>query len=150
MHAENVFNCQICNKPYASMSFLRRHDWRCHRKIECNMCGESIPSRSHIKEHREKKHQIIQKVFCKYYPSCIDGDECLFVHEPGSSGDSDCPEGEKCKNQSCKFSEQSHTKLKSKLLCNFQANCNRLNCPFQHTVTRKAFLGEGLKSNQKN
>ena len=148
MHADKVFNCQICNKPYTSMSLLRRHDWRCHRMIECNMCGEGITSRSHIKEHREVKHQISQKVFCKYYPNCLDGDECLFVHEVGPGGDSVCPEGEKCNNQSCNFSEQSHTK--SKLLCIFQAKCNRLNCPFKHTVPRNAFLGESFKNNPIN
>ena len=148
LHADKVFNCQICSKPYTSMTLLRRHDWRSHREVDCNMCGDKIKSRSDIKKHREIKHQISQKVFCKYFPNCLDGEECLFLHESVPGGDSVCPEGEDCNNQSCNFSEQSH--LKTKLLCIFQANCNRLNCPFKHTVPRKAFLGEGFKSNQEN
>ena len=84
-HAEKVFNCQKCNKPYTSMSFLRRHDWRCHREIECNMCGELLESREKIKQHRENKHQIFQRTYCKFYPSCIDGNKCLFEHAQESS-----------------------------------------------------------------
>ena len=148
IHADNVFNCQICDKPYTSMSLLRRHDWRCHRRIECNMCGETINSRVDIKKHREIKHSMKQKVYCKYFPSCLDGDECLFIHESGSNGESVCPEGEQCNNQSCNFSEQSHTKSKS--LCMHQANCNRLNCHFRHTVQRKAFLEVGFRNHQIN
>ena len=148
VHAENVFNCQICNKPYTSMASLRRHDWRCHREVECNICGETIQSRGDIKKHRENKHQMFQKIFCKYYPSCLDGEECLFLHEQGPSGHQFCPEGEYCNNQSCNFGEQSHKKLRT--LCMFQANCTRLNCHFQHTVSRKAFLGEGFRNPQIN
>ena len=146
IHAENVFNCQICDKPYTSMSLLRRHDWRCHRAIDCNMCGEVIKSRVDIKTHREIKHSMNQKVYCKYYPSCLDGDECLFIHESGSNGESVCPEGESCNNQSCNYNEQSHTKSKS--LCMYQANCNRLNCHFRHTVPRKVFLEVGSRNHQ--
>ena len=148
LHADTVFNCQICNKPYTTMRLLRRHDWRCHRQIECNMCGEEISSRSEIKEHREQKHQISQKIYCKYFPNCLDGEECLFVHEPGPSEESVCPDGEKCNNQACNYSEQSHSK--SKVSCIFQANCNRLNCPFKHTVPRKAFLGHGFRNTETN
>ena len=66
-HAEKVFNCQICNKPYTSMSLLRRHDWRCHKEIECNLCGETLDNREEIKKHRERKHQIHQKTYCKFF-----------------------------------------------------------------------------------
>ena len=145
-HADKVFTCQICDKPYTSMSLLRRHDWRSHREIDCNLCGETIESRQDIKKHRETKHQMFKKVFCKYYPECIDGDECFFEHERESNVYEayealNCPDGEKCKNQSCNFSEQKHTSIS---ICKFQANCNRLNCQFKHNVPRKAFLEEGL------
>ena len=142
-HAEKVYNCQKCNKPYTSMSLLRRHDWRCHRDIDCNMCGENLKSREYIKIHRENKHQIYQRTFCKYFPNCIDGDECLFEHAQEINGSSCCPNGQNCDDQSCKFSEQRHST--AKVLCKFQTNCNRLNCPYTHSGTRKAFLGEGLK-----
>ena len=128
------------------MSSLKRHDWRCHRSIECNMCGEIFKSRVDIKKHREIQHFMNQKVYCKYFPSCLDGDECLFLHEAGSNGESVCPEGDSCNNQSCNFSEQSHKNSKS--LCLYQANCNRLNCQFRHTVPRKAFLDVGFKNHQ--
>ena len=126
------------------MRFLRRHDWRSHREIDCNICGEIIPSREDIKSHRQLKHQMFKRVFCKYFPSCLDGDECFFEHEkdsnvPGTKEDLYCPNGEKCNDQSCKFSEQKH---KSTFLCKFQANCNRLNCQYKHNMPRKAFLEE--------
>ena len=140
-HAERVFNCQKYDKPYESMSLLRRHDWRSHRKIECNMCGESIKSRMDIKNHRETKHQMYQTVFCKFYPACIDGNECIFEHALDSGEASHCPNGQKCIDQACKFSEQKH--IKTNVLCMFQTNCNRLNCSYIHTTTRKAFLGKG-------
>ena len=142
-HAEKVYNCQKCNKPYTSMSLLRRHDWRCHKEIDCNMCGDTLESRGDIKKHREQKHKIYQKTYCKFYPNCIDGDECLFEHAQESNDGSNCPKGKECDDQSCKFSEQRH--LTNKVFCKFQTNCNRLNCSYIHNNVRKAFLEEGLK-----
>ena len=139
--AERVFNCQRCDKPYESMSLLRRHDWRCHREIECNKCGETIKSRTDIKSHRETKHQMYQKVYCKFFPECIDSEECLYEHVKGSNEVSFCPNGQMCNDQACKFSDKKHAK--QNVLCMFQANCKRLNCSYTHTTTRKAFLGEG-------
>ena len=127
------------------MSLLRRHDWRCHREIECTMCGEVIKSREEIKNHRETKHMIYQRIFCKFFPSCMDGDECLFEHVQDSNDGSYCSKGQMCNDQSCKFSEQKHSN--AKLVCKFQTNCNRLNCPYTHNCERKAFLGESLKRN---
>ena len=144
-HAERVFNCQRCDKPYESMSLLRRHDWRCHREIECNICGETIKSRTDIKSHRETKHQMYQKVYCKFFPACIDGEECLYEHVRGSNEVSYCPNGQMCKDQACKISDKKHAK--QNVLCMFQANCMRLNCPYTHTTTRKAFLEEGSVGN---
>ena len=94
-----------------------------------------------IKSHRETKHQLYQKVYCKFFPACMDGDECLYEHSQGSNEVSYCPSGQMCNDQTCKFSEQKH--IKPKVLCIFQSNCKRLNCPYTHTATRKAFLGEG-------
>ena len=148
LHAEKVFNCQKCNKPYPSMNLLRRHDWRCHREIECTMCGETLQSREDIKGHRERKHQIFQRTFCKFFPSCIDGDECLFEHVRDVNEASHCPNGQSCDDQTCKFSEQKHSTIK--VLCKFQTNCNKLNCPYTHSVERKAFLGEGLRKILRN
>ena len=148
VHAEKVFTCQICNKSYISMSQLRRHDWRSHREIECNICGENIQSRENIKSHRQTKHQMFKRIFCKYFPACLDGEECFFEHKKDFNVSEEydglsCPNGEKCVDQSCKFSEQRHTLT---ILCKFQANCNRLNCQYKHNVPRKAFL-EGGSSN---
>ena len=153
VHVERVFNCQRCNKPYTSMTLLRRHDWRSHRAIECNMCGEHIRCRQEIKNHRASRHQMYQKVFCKYFPSCLDGDECLFEHgkdtnESQLDEGAFCENGENCNDQSCKYNEQSHTR--GRVLCTFQMNCNRLNCPFKHINARRAFLGEGFINNLRN
>ena len=146
--AETINSCNKCDKSYDSMSKLRRHDWRCHRGLECNVCGEDIPSRQELKEHRESKHQMFFKVFCKFFPDCIDGNECLYEHERNTHEKENyfCAAGEQCDDQSCKFSEQNHKKTKAKVLCKFQSNCNRLNCTFKHIVARKAFLGVGSKN----
>ena len=37
---QQAFKCEKCDKEYLNLSKLRRHDWRCHKQIECNMCGE--------------------------------------------------------------------------------------------------------------
>ena len=107
------------------------------------MCGDTLESRGDIKKHRENKHQIYQRTFCRFYPNCIDGDECLFEHAQDLDAGSHCPDGQKCNDQTCKFSEQRH--LPSKVSCKFQTSCNRLNCPFTHSNVRKAFLGEGQR-----
>ena len=75
------FPCQKCTKIYLTMSKLRRHDWRNHREIMCNSCGDNLPSRQELKEHRASKHQMMKKVYCRYFPNCLDEDECLYVHE---------------------------------------------------------------------
>ena len=104
---------------YGSMIKLRRHDWRSHREVECNICGEILESRQNISCHRKTKHEIktIQK--CKFFPGCIDEEECFFKHEED--------EVQKSRN----------------VLCRFQVNCNRLRCSFKHNGERKAFLGVG-------
>ena len=139
------------------MSKLRRHDWRSHREIECNICGEMLGSRQEISSHRQIEHQMSNKIICKFYPDCIDGDECFFEHEENRSKTSSsnynldsetCPNGGKCDDQSCKFSEWKHLKS-SQGLCKFKGNCSRMNCTFVHKVERKAFLGEGQLNKQK-
>ena len=147
-NSESEYGCRKCDKVYSNMSKLRRHDWRSHREIECNICGEMLGSREDISSHRQNEHQMSKKIICKFYPDCIDGDECFFEHEENGSKsnknlDSEiCPNGNKCDDQSCKFSEWKHLKSKQGL-CKFKENCNRINCTFSHEVERKAFLGEG-------
>jgi hypothetical protein len=140
---ETPHSCQKCDRIYSTMSKLRRHDWRCHREIECNKCGENIASRQDLKEHRETQHQMRRKVFCRFFPNCMDEEECLYEHEKDfteelRNGYNFCSNGARCNDQSCRFSEQSH--MMDKMLCKFQANCNRLNCSFKHSAARKAFL----------
>ena len=92
------------------MSKLMRHDWRCHREVECNICGEFIKCRQDIKKHREIVHRMFRKVFCKFFPSCLDEDECIHEHV-NESNEIDtnevlfCKNGEKWNEQSCNFSE---------------------------------------------
>ena len=81
-HAREIlFKCKLCEKEYTDMAKLRRHDWRSHRETACNICEDMIESRQQIGNHRQTKHQIFKKVLCRFYPSCLDGDECFFVHE---------------------------------------------------------------------
>ena len=144
--------CLKCDKVYSTISKLRRHDWRCHREIECNNCVEIIGSRQDLKKHRELQHQMFRKVSCRFFPNCMDEDECLYEHEGTNTeeynnGKSFCLNGSNCDDQSCRFSEQSH--LKDRVLCRFQSRCNRLNCSYKHTVARKAFLEEGQLGNKR-
>ena len=91
---------------------------------------------------------------CKYFPDCIDGDECFFEHKTSINAESEsesenggqhrsfCPDGKNCSDQSCQFSESNHRDA-GQILCRFQSNCNREKCSFKHNIARKAFLGEG-------
>ena len=146
------FKCEKCEKVYSSMNGLRRHDWRSHRPVSCNICDEVIESRQEIGNHRKNEHNMFRKVSCKFYPECLDGDECFFSHEPASPDDiksdkpgSFCPKGDSCLDQSCTFSVASHRKINN-ILCRFQANCIKKECPFIHTTKRKAFLEENVQS----
>jgi hypothetical protein len=149
---ESPHSCKKCDKIYSTMNKVRRHDWRCHREIECNKCGENIASRQDLKEHRETQHRMLRKVFCRFFPNCMDEEECLYEHEKNDTeehrnGNNFCSNGSKCDDQSCRFSEQSH--MIDKMLCKFQSNCNRLNCSFKHIATRKAFLEVGPLKNKR-
>ena len=53
----DMFNCNKCDKSYSDMRKLRRHDWRCHRSIECTICSETLDSRQEIAGHRLNKHK---------------------------------------------------------------------------------------------
>ena len=133
------------------MSKLRRHDWRDHRELPCNICGDLIVNRRSISNHRITKHQIFKKVLCRFYPDCLDEDECVFAHENRSQfkeNSSYCQSGVNCSDQACKFSESQHKNVKQ-ISCRFQANCTRKFCYFQHSVERIAFLGEGNKPQAK-
>ena len=132
------------------MGKLRRHDWRSHREIECNLCAEIISSRQDIKTHRESAHKQFRKVFCRYFPDCIDEEECLYEH--GNNDDANderdfCMNGESCDDQSCNFSEQKHSQVQ--VLCKFQSNCNRLHCLYKHNSARKAFLGASSSTSRR-
>ena len=56
-----------------------------------------------------------------------------------------CPNGSKCADQACRYSEWKHQSL-SQVMCKFQANCNRLNCVYKHIMDRKAFLGVSISN----
>ena len=80
----------------------------------------------------------------------MDEEECLFEHgnnEEANGGREACANGEKCNDQSCKFSEQKHTQVK--IACRFQSNCNRLYCPYKHDIARKAFLEVGSSASRR-
>ena len=131
--------CIKCDKSYEDMASLRRHDWRCHRSVNCNICDETLNSRQEIASHREQKHKLFKKQVCRYFPRCLDGDECLYLHD-----NSACVNGENCQDQSC---EKQHRKVLM-LSCKFQENCNKVDCQFRHLVPRKAFLEEDKRIRQ--
>ena len=142
----NELKCNKCDRVYGNMSTLRRHDWRSHRPIDCNICGVKLESRQDISEHRKVEHKMFKRIKCRFYPNCIDQDECFFIHEESvpvqetryrSHGY--CPDGLECHNQSCEYSDNNHKNFKE-ILCRFQARCNRAECEFKHVVDRTAFL----------
>ena len=133
------YSCNKCDKTYSDMRKLRRHDWRSHRSIQCVICSEMIESRQEIASHRQDKHQMFRKVICRYFPDCYDDDECLYEH---NLREDSCPNGQKCTDQACSFSEQNHKRRSVNLnLCRYQEKCNRIGCIFKHNSTRSTFLG---------
>ena len=64
-------------------------------------CGDKLVSRQEISSHRESKHQMFRIANCKYFPGCIDEDECFFKHENKENQNSYfCSNGENCSDQS--------------------------------------------------
>ena len=107
-NTKNEVQCNKCDEIYSDMSKLRRHDWRTHRNIECNICGKNLKSRQEIGEHRKTEHKMDKKIKCKFYPDCIDGNECFFIHgaelaENVQKRSKYCPSGETRRNQSCEY-----------------------------------------------
>ena len=149
-YKETEGKCSKCDKVYSNMSKLRRHDWRSHRAIECNICSEMLNSIEEISNHRKTEHQMIRRVKCKYFPNCIDEEECFFAHEDIQSSQSAglnigrnryCPRGESCDNQACEFSERNHLNAEN-VMCRFQAKCSRSECMYKHVMERTSFLGD--------
>ena len=136
------FKCCKCVKAYSSMHKLRRHDWRSHRNVECNICGEQLESRDSISSHRKDVHQMVNKIRCKFFPDCLDEDECFFVHDKGTSLENQkkyyCEEGVNCKDQACEFPEREH-KNTNNILCRYQSKCNMPMCRFRHVVEKPLF-----------
>ena len=143
------FKCCKCDKSYPAMNKLRRHDWRSHRTIECNICGEQLESRDHISNHRRQVHKMDKKIVCKFFPECIDGDECFFIHDDALSLEKEknsyCLDGENCIDQSCEFPEREH-KNSNKTLCRYQLKCKKPLCRFKHYVEKASFLGDSPQS----
>ena len=79
-NVQQTLECNKCDKVYGNISKLRRHDWRSHREVDCTVCGERLESRQNISQHRKDKHQMFKIAKCKFFPQCIDADECFFTH----------------------------------------------------------------------
>ena len=84
---------------------------------------------------------------CKYFPACLDGEECFFSHDKSNERRNEesspfCPRGTKCSDQSCNYSEANHANT-DEIECKFQEKCTRKFCAFKHVVERRAFLEEG-------
>ena len=85
---------------------------------------------------------MFRRIFCIYFPNCVDEDECLYEHEKSTAEEVNiCSKGKECNDQSCTFSEKQHSNARPS--CKFQAGCNRLNCAYKHSFSRKSFLEVG-------
>ena len=76
----------------------------------------------------------------------------FFVHEEESDKRENlswqeryCPEGEKCRNQSCKYDENKHKSMKD-IFCKFQEKCKKSGCAYKHEDDRPTFLGRCTKN----
>ena len=49
--------------------------------VECIICVIMLESRQKISNHRQIKHQIQTIARCRFFPECIDEDECFFKHD---------------------------------------------------------------------
>ena len=102
------------------------------------------------------EHNFFRKMKCRYFPNCIDENECLFEHEEQDSTQSDerkaksryCLKGESCEDQSCEYSEVNHLNVKN-VLCRFQAKCSKPECMFKHIVERASFLAICTENSKK-
>ena len=74
----------------------------------------------------------------------------FFIHDDSPSTKSSeseqrqskyCPEGDKCEDQSCQYTEANHKNMNS-VLCRFQSKCNRSDCVFKHLFEKASFLGD--------
>ena len=97
---------------------------------------------------------MFRKIKCRYYPNCIDEEECFFVHQEEINSDLGeeklrqekyCPEGENCHNQSCNYGENKHKNLKN-ILCRFQQRCDKPECIYKHVADRASFLWNCTKN----
>ena len=153
---EAEIKCNKCEKVYSNMSKLRRHDWRSHRTVKCNICGSSLESREEISNHRKVEHRMSRKTKCRYFPNCIDENECFFVHNENEENQLDdrnvksryCLKGENCADQSCEYSEVNHLNVKN-VMCRFQERCNKPECMFKHMVERASFLAACTQNSKK-
>ena len=122
-------SCNQCDNGYSDMRKLRRHDWRCHRSIECTICKKMLNSRQDISSH---EHGMFRKISCRFYPDCFDGEECLYEHSNiVSNGESisGCPNGKNCSDQSCSFNEQKHISVNQNL-CRSLVQCDKCRARF--------------------
>ena len=94
-------------------------------------------------------HNIVKKIKCKFFPNCLDEDECFFVHDDVQSLEDEkksyCLEGENCLDQSCEFPEREH-KNGDNNLCRYQSKCKKPVCRFRHVMERASFLGDCTQS----
>ena len=88
-----------------------------------------------------------RKVKCRYYPNCIDGNKCFFVHKENENKQPEerrgksryCLKGENCEDQSCEYSEINHLNVKN-VMCRYQEKCNKTECMFKHNMERVSFV----------
>ena len=96
---------------------------RCPDFPNCELSAEQCPN-------------VHPTEICKYFPNCMFGKDCLYIHPPVP-----CRFGTRCTNPLCNFTHDTTNNNNTNpppaalnIMCKFGARCQRPNCPFLHPV----------------
>merc|ERR1712062_373637 len=68
LHSELKFKCSICDKKFATESYLKMHINQTHSPVFCDICGNKYSRESGLKRHKVSVHKILDGAWL--CPSC--------------------------------------------------------------------------------
>ena len=64
-----ILNCELCDKSYDNIHYLKRHIKTVHDKVKdykCDSCGKAFTTPSHLEQHVKSVHLKIKDIACDY------------------------------------------------------------------------------------